>query len=163
MAVKFLSAITYYIITLTETLVIVALSTPRNRIWTLMLLVIGSLLAIAAAAAGIDDNLPGILLAYLAAIAFVLAFVHPWRTTRQFRFLLYASVLGFVVFALLNNVFAAVAHNSATTGVLQNILQGLAVAAFFLATLICPAAFIVGAVGLVAMFVRSRRRPTGDA
>src|SRR3972149_2404758 len=137
-----------------------AFSTPHNRIKTLFLLVICGLSAIAAAAVGIDDNPPGILLAFLAATAFVLAFVHPWRTARQFRFLLYSSVLGIALFAILNNVFAAVAHNSVTAGALQNLLQGLAVAAFFLATLISPAAFIVGAVGSVAMFIRSRRRPT---
>ena len=137
-----------------------AFSTPYNRIKTFILLVICGLSAIAAAAVGIDDNPPGILLAFLAATAFVLAFVHPWRTARQFRFLLYASVFGFALFAILNNVFAAVAHNSATAGALQNLLQGLAVAAFFLATLICPAAFFVGAVGSVAMFIRSRRWPT---
>ena len=136
-----------------------AFSTPHNRIKTLILLVICGLSAIAAAAVGIDDNPPGILLAFLATTAFVLAFVHPWRTARQFRLLLYASVLGLALFVILNNVFAAVAHNSATAGALQNLLQGLAVAAFFLATLICPAAFIVGAVGSVAMFIRSRRRP----
>ena len=135
-------------------------STPHNRIKTLILLLICGLSSIAAAAVGINDNPPGILLAFLAATAFVLAFVHPWRTARQFRFLLYASVLGIALFAILNNVFAAVAHNSVTAGALQNLLQGLAVAAFFLATLICPAAFIVGAVGSVAMFIRSRRRPT---
>ena len=135
-------------------------STPRNRIKTLILLVVCGLLAIAAAAVGIDDNPPGILLAFLAATAFVLAFVHPLRTARQFRLLLYASVLGLALFAILNNIFAAIAHNSATAGALQNLLQGFAVAAFFLATLICPAAFIVGAVGSVAMFIRSRRRPT---
>ena len=134
-------------------------STPHNRIKTLILLVICGLSAIAAAAVGIDDNPPGLLLAFLAATAFVLAFVHPWRTARQFRLLLYASVLGLALFVILNNVFAAVAHNSANAGALQNLLQGLAVAAFFLATLICPAAFIVGAVGSVAMFIRSRRRP----
>jgi len=135
-------------------------STPHNRIKTLILLVICGLLVIAAALVGINDNPPGILLAFLAATAFVLAFVHPWRTARQFRFLLYASVLGLALFAILNNLFAAVAHNPATAGALQNLLQGLAVAAFFLATLISPAAFIVGAVGSVAMFIRSRRRPT---
>ena len=135
-------------------------STPHNRIKTLILLVICGLLVIAAALVGINDNPPGILLAFLAATAFVLAFVHPWRTARQFRFLLYSSVLGIALFAILNNVFAAVAHNPATAGALQNLLQGLAVAAFFLATLICPAAFIVGAVGSVAMFIRNRRRPT---
>jgi hypothetical protein len=137
-----------------------AFSTSRNRNRTFILFAVCGVLAIAAAAIGIDDNPPGLLLAYLSASAFVLAFVHPWRTARQFRFLLYASVLGFALFAILNNVFAAVAHNSATAGALQNLLQGLAVASFFLATLICPAAFIVGAVRSVAMFIRSRRRPT---
>src|SRR4030067_1330789 len=137
-----------------------AFSTPHNRIKTLTLVVMCGLSAIAAAAVGIDDNPPGILLAFLAATAFVLAFVHPWRTARQFRFLLYASVLGFALFAILNNVFAAVAHNSATAGALQNLLQGLAVAGFFLATLICPAAFIVGAVGAVAHVCGTRGPPT---
>jgi hypothetical protein len=136
-----------------------ALSTPRNRIWTLILLVICGLSAIAAAVVGIDDNPPGILLAYLAATAFVLAFVHPWRTSRQFRRLLYASVLGVALFFILDNVFAAVGYNSATAGALQNLLQGLADAAFFLAALILPAAFFVGVVGSVAMFIRSRRQP----
>lgn len=135
-------------------------SIPRNRIKTLILLVICGLLAIAAAVVGINDNPPGILLSFLAATAFVLAFAHPWRTARQFRFLLYASVLGLALFVILNNVFAAVAHNSATAGSLQYLLQGFAVAAFFLGTLICPAAFIVGAVGSVAMFIRNRRRST---
>ena len=135
-----------------------------TRCWLILipfffLLVICGLLAIAAAVVGIDDNPPGILLAYLAATAFVLAFVHPWRTARKFVYLLLASVLGLVLFIILNNVFAAVAHNPTTAGALQILLQGLAVAAFFLATLICPAAFIVGAVGSVAMFIRSRSQP----
>lgn len=136
-----------------------ALSTPRNKIRTLILLVICVLLAMAAAILGVSDNPPGILLAFLAAIAFVLAFVHPWRESRQFRRLLYASVLGLVLFVILNNIFAVIAHNSATVGTLQKLLQGLAVAAFFLAWVIGPAAFIVGAVGSVATFIRSRRRP----
>jgi uncharacterized membrane protein (UPF0136 family) len=136
-----------------------SLSTPRNRIRTFILLLICGSLAIAADAIGIDDNPPGILLAFLAATAFVLAFVHPWRTSRQFMRLLYASVLGLVLFVILNNIFAAVAHNSATVGALQYLLQGLAVAAFFLATMICPAAFIVGAVGAVVMAIRNRHRP----
>jgi hypothetical protein len=137
-----------------------ALSTPHNKIRTLILLLICVLLAVTAAIVRIDDNPPGILLAYLAATAFIVAFVHPWRTARQFRFLLYTSVLGLALLVILNNAFANVAHNPETSGMLQNLLQNLAVAAFFLATLICPAAFIVGAVGSVAMFIRSHRRPT---
>src|SRR3990172_3939345 len=102
-----------------------AFSTPHKRIKTLILLLICGLSAIAAAAIGINDNPPGILFALLAATAFVLAFVHPWRTARQFRFLLYSSVLGIALFAILNNVFAAVAHNPATAGALPKLLQRL--------------------------------------
>lgn len=136
------------------------LLTPLNRVRTLILLSICGLSAIAATIVGIDDNLPGILLAFLAAFAFVFAFVHPWRTARQFRFLLITSALGIVLFVILNNVFAFLAHNSVSPGVLQCMLQSLAVVAFLLAAMIFPAAFIVGAAGWIVMFMRSRRRPT---
>lgn len=129
---------------------------PHNRIRTLILLLICGLLVITAAIVGISDNPPGILLAFLAATAFVLAFVHPWRTARQFRLLLYASALGLALFVILDSVFAAVGLDSAIMGtLLDDLLNGLALAAFFLAA----AGFIAGAVGSVAMFIRSRRRP----
>src|SRR5512143_2514822 len=100
-----------------------ALSTPRNRIRTLILLVVCGLSAIAAAIIGIDDNLPGILLAFLAAAALILAFVHPWRTSRQFRRLLYASALGFVVSSVLHNVFEGIASNSGGLGQMTDLLN----------------------------------------
>jgi len=86
-----------------------AFSTSRNRIKTLILVVICGLLAIAAAMAGIDDNPPGILLAFLAAITLVFAFAHPWLTSRQFLYFLLVSVIGMIVFVILNNVFVYVA------------------------------------------------------
>ncbi len=139
---------------------IVAFSTPRNRIKTFILLTICGLLAIAAATVGIDDNLPGILLAFLAATAFVLAFVHPWRTAKKFMFLLLASVLGFVLYIILNIILDTAAQDPATAGALQDLLQSPVVDAFsIIIAMICPAAFIVGAVGSVAMFIRNRRRP----
>ena len=63
---------------------IAALSTLHNRTKTSILVAVCGLLAIAAATVGVDDNLPGVLLAFLAATAFVLAFVHPWRTAKKF-------------------------------------------------------------------------------
>jgi len=127
---------------------------------TLILLAICGLLAIAAVVVGIDDNLPGILLAFLAATAFVLAFVHPWRTARKFMFLLLASILGFVLFIILNIILDTVAQNPANTGTLQDLLQSPAIDAFIIIiAMICSAAIIVGAVGSVAMFIRNRRRP----
>jgi uncharacterized membrane protein (UPF0136 family) len=137
-----------------------AFSTPHNRKMTLILLAICGLLAIAAAAVGIDDNPPGILLAFLAATAFVLAFVHPWRTARKFIFLLLASVLGFVLFVILSIIFDSVAQNPATSGALQELMQSPAFDTLnLIIALICPAAFIVGAIGSVVMFIRSRRQP----
>jgi hypothetical protein len=70
--------------------------------------------------------------------------------------LLYGSLIAFVLFAFLHNVFEAFAHSAATSGVLQGLLQGIAVGAFFLALLVCPAAFFVGAVRLLALFIRDR-------
>ena len=137
-----------------------ALSTPRNRILTFVFLAICCASATAAVVVGISDNPPGILLAFGAATALVLAFVHPWRTAKLFRLFLFASVLGFVMFAILHNVFDAVASNAESAGTLQILLQGLGVAAFLLAVLICPPAILVGAVGSVVMFIRNRRRPT---
>ncbi|MCU0612096.1 MAG: hypothetical protein MUE60_09950, partial [Candidatus Eisenbacteria bacterium] len=70
--------------------------TPRDGIRTLVLFVACGALAIAAAALGISDSPPGILCAFLAAAAFVLAFVHPWRAPRQFLRLAGMSVAGLV-------------------------------------------------------------------
>ena len=127
---------------------------PNFALWGIC-----GLLAIAAALVGIDDNLPGILLALLAAIALVLAFVHPWRTSRQFRRLLYASALGFVIFGVLSNVFEAIALKIGSTGPMQDLLNGAGAVFFLMAILICPAGLLVGAVGAVVMSIRNRRRP----
>ena len=136
-----------------------AFSTPRNRNKSLILLVISGLSAIASAVVGIDDNPPGILLAFLAATAFVLAFAHPWRTVRKFMFLLLASVLGFVLFVILNIILDSVVHDPATSAALQDLIQSpVSNALNLIIAMICPAAFIVGAVGSVAMFIRSRRQ-----
>ena len=133
-----------------------AFSTPHNRRLALAFLAVSVLLAIAAAAAGINDNLPGVLLALLAATALVLAFVHPWRTARKFLFLLLAAVLGFVLYVLVNIGLDSL---SATSGVLQDRLQSPLVDALSLIfIMICLGAFLVGAVGSAVMAIRNRRR-----
>ena len=130
-----------------------AFSPSHNRKMTLILLAMCGLLVIAAVVVGIDENLPGILLAFLAATAFVLAFVHPWRTARKFMFLFLASILGIVLFIILNIILDTVAQNPANTGTLQDLLQSPVIDAFIIIiAMILSAAFIVGAVGSVAMF-----------
>jgi len=137
---------------------IAAFSTPSNRNISFFLLASCGLLTIAAVTVGIDDNPPGILLAFLSATAFVLAFVHPWRAVKKFMFLLLASVLGFVLYILLNIILDTAAQDPATAGALQDLLQSPVVDAFsIIIAMICTAAFVVGAVGSVAMFIRNRR------
>ena len=134
-----------------------AFSTSGNRIKTLVLLVVCGLSTIAAVVVGIDDNLPGVLLALLAALAFVLALAHPWRTARKFMLLLLASVLGLVLFIILNIMSDSIAQNPATSGALQNLIQSPALNALnVMIAMLIAAAFMVGAIGSVAMFIRSR-------
>jgi hypothetical protein len=132
-----------------------AFSTPHNRTMTVVFLAACAASAIAAVAVTVSDNPPGLLLAFLAAAAFILAFAHPWRTARPFRLLFYGSVLGVVFFAVLHNVFEAMP----TAGGLHSLLQAVSVAAFFLAVFLFPPAFLIGTAGWVAMGIRNRRRP----
>lgn len=133
-----------------------ALSISRNRNRTFVLLAICGMLALAAAAVGIDDNPPGLLLAFFSAAAFTVAFVHPWRATKNFKILMLASGLGLVVFGFLHNAFHALASVAGSSGLTHDLLSGAGVAFFLIAILLCPPAFLVGAVGAIVM---SRMEP----
>ena len=136
-----------------------AFSTPRNRIKTFIFLVTCGLLAIASVVVGIDDNPPGVLLAYLAATAFVLAFSHPWRTARKFMFLLLASVLGFILFMILSMISDSIVQNPASSDTLQKLIESpVNEALSIIFAMLCSAAFLVGVVGAVVMFIRNRRQ-----
>jgi len=134
-----------------------AFSTRSNRIKTLTLLVICCLSAIASTVVGIDENPPGILLALFAAVTFVLAFSHPWRTARKFMFLLLAAVLGFVLFIVVSIVSDSIVQNPASSDALQNLIESpVNEALSIIFAMLCSATFLVGVVGAVFMFIRSR-------
>ncbi len=136
-----------------------AFSTRSNKIKTLILLAVCGLSAIASVVVGINDNPPGVFLALFAAIAFILAFSHPWRTTRKFAFLLLASVLGLIFFIILSILSDSIAQNPTSPATLQNLIQSPANEALYLIfAMICSAAFIVGGIGSVVMLIRSRRQ-----
>lgn len=136
-----------------------AFSTRSNLIKTFVLLAVCGLSAITAVVIGIDDNPPGILLALLAAAALVLAFAHPWRTARKFLFLLLVSVLGFVLFFIVSIISDSLVQNPNTSGMLKNLIQGPVFDALnVILAMLCLAAFFVGAVGALAMFIRNRRQ-----
>ena len=129
----------------------------RNMIVSLILLVACCILGFAASAVGIDDNPPGIALAFLSTIALVLAFVHPLKTSKQFRYLIYASGAGFIIFGVLHNVFEGIASKVGETSLAYGLLQGAGVAFFFIAILVCPTCLVVGAIGTAIMSSRERR------
>jgi hypothetical protein len=139
-----------------------AFSTPRNRSRSLILIAVCGVLAIAASVIGISDNPPGLVLAFLSASAFVLVFVHPWRTSKQFRYLIYVSGLGFIVFAVLHNVFEAIASKLGGSGLVCGLLNGVGVVFFLIAILLCPPGLLVGIVGAVIMASRGRHSPPGS-
>lgn len=136
-----------------------AFSVPPNRLKTALLLIIGSALVLAALLAGIDDNWPGVALAYLAAIAFVLSLTHPWREPKQYLRLAYTSVGGFVVFVLIHNLFDAIASN--LDGWAHDLIGGVSATSFIIATLLCPAGLVVGGVGFTVSFWRRRHSRSG--
>jgi hypothetical protein len=146
-----------------EAVMLEAFSTPSNRVWTFVFLGAGTVLAVAAGAAGISDNALGILMAYLAAICFVLAVAHPWKSSKQYRRLLAASVIGFVAFTVLHIPFENLADEGGS-GLGDDLLGALGAAFFLIATVLCPAGFVVGAVGSLVTWMRERHlRPSGTA
>jgi hypothetical protein len=110
---------------------------------TVILFVVCIVTAAAGAIVGIDDNLPGLFLVMVSAVVFVLAFVHPWRTTRRFILLIGASLGAFVVFTVLHNVLGDVSPAGA--------------AFFYLAIFLCPAGMLVGIVGTLVSLFTGRR------
>jgi hypothetical protein len=114
---------------------------------TLLLFVICGVLAAAAGAAGVSDNPVGGSLVYISAVALVLAFAHPWRTSRRFLLLTGASV---VVFAALLVIFGLLDNAGVHTGALGNVV-------FFILIYLCPAGLLVGIIGAVVTWVTSRR------
>ncbi|MBA4312730.1 MAG: hypothetical protein C0417_08880 [Chlorobiaceae bacterium] len=129
----------------------------RNMIVSLILLVACCILGFAASAVGIDDNPSGIALAFLSTIALVLAFVHPLRTSKQFRYLIYASGIGLIIFAVLHNVFEGIASKVGEANLSYGLLQGAGVAFFFIAILVCPIGLLVGAIGAAITSSREGR------
>jgi riboflavin transporter FmnP len=130
---------------------------PIHRVKTIILLVLCISSAIGAVVIGIDDNLPGIVLAFLAAISFILAFVHPWRTARKFLRLLLAAVLGLILFVVVNILIDTAVQNPTTPLALRELTDSPAFETMsIIIIMILPAAILIGIVGWIVMVIRSR-------
>ena len=121
-----------------------------------VLVAIGCVALAGALIVGISDNPPGIALLYGGLICLVLAAVCRWRRPKSFLLLFALSALGFVVFAILHNVFYGIGKSIDVSWV-QALMEGLHVGAFLIALLLCPVGLLVGLVGWIATLIRSRR------
>jgi len=117
----------------------------------------GAVVAVAAAfAVGISDNPPGIVLLYVASVCLVLAVTHRWRRVKPFVWLLVGSLVLFPVAALLHNVLYALGELSAGAPLVRGTFEGLHVGFFLAALFLAPAGVLVGAVGSLLTWRRSR-------
>jgi len=115
-------------------------------------------LVISAILVGVSDNMPGIVLCYLAAITVIVAVTRTWKRTRMFLILLGASVGGFIVFVVLHNLFYALTILTSHITALSHVMEVFHVAFFIIAVFLCPAAFLVGVVGSIVLAIKGRRR-----
>ena len=115
-------------------------------------------LVISAVIVGVSDNIPGIVLCYLATVVLVVAPTHSWRKTKSFLILLAASVIAFFVFVLLHNAFYALTILANHIAALSHLMEALHVVFFIIAIFLCPATFLVGAVGSIVCAITGHRK-----
>lgn len=130
----------------------------QNRYRTFMLLVAAALLALAAGIVGISDNPLGISLAMLAAGSLVLTYTHMWRTSRQFRRLIYASFAGFVALMAAGIALQAVVEFTGAPRVVDTLLEVVSTTFLLVAGFLCVPAFVVGVIGVLVMHSRQKRQ-----
>jgi hypothetical protein len=131
-----------------------AYATAPNRRVTWVLAASSAALVVSALLVGVADHLPGIVLAYLASAAAVLAFSHAWKDAGSFGLLAAGALAAFVVLVVLANLVSGV--EPLVGGVAGTLVGGLAAAAFLGAVLVCPAAFVIGVAGALLRTVRGR-------
>jgi hypothetical protein len=133
------------------------------RYSTLALIAVGCVSLAVGLAIGINDNLPGLALVYVAVLAWMLAFAHRWRRAKSFLFLLAASLVGFPLFVVLHNLFYALAELASDVVVLSQVLTFLEVGFFLIGLFVCPPGVLIGATGSVVLALSHwRRRRTSD-
>jgi uncharacterized membrane protein len=109
--------------------------------------------------------LPLLALCFLLGLALlILAIRWKQRTLlRTFWIVAGASTAGFAVGSVLHNVFYALATVTERWPFVSAVMEGLEVAFFVIATLVCPVAFLGGTVGAIVVIVRRRGSTAGAA
>jgi len=121
---------------------------PNQKI-TLILLLTGILFIVIGSLISISDNPPGIIVMFIGIIMMFFVFFHFWRSSKPYLILLVVSLAGGIVFAILHNLFDALAGNWSDIAVIPQILEGFATGSFLIAVLLCPVGIFVGFLGAI--------------
>ncbi len=140
-----------------------ALSTARHRHVTVIFVAIFGAAVVGAGAVGFDGHAPANMLVFVAASALILTFVHPWRQTRRFKYLFYASDLCFGAFVVPyglvppHALFEVGAGATGGSWSLRAILLMGVQVAYVTAVFVCPPAMAIGLAGALIMSRKDRR------
>lgn len=129
-----------------------------NRLRTLVYFALAALFAVAAAVVGIDDNPLGIALVVLSGASLVLAFTHPWKSSRRFRRLIYASIIGFAALLGLGIALQAAIEFTSAPRAIDGLMEVVSTAFLLAAGFLCIPAVVVGVVGALVMRRRERKQ-----
>ena len=133
------------------------LMATRSRKITFILAGLAVALIVGALVIGISDNVPGLVLCFIAAILIFVACIHTWRYMKKFLILTGASLAGFFLFVFLHNVFYGLGIITSDIPILSHFMEFSHVAFFCLAIFVCPPGFVVGAVGSIVLGIRKLR------
>jgi len=122
----------------------------------MLFLAVGCIALTAGLLVGVSDNPPGLILAYFASASFILAFSHRWRTVRSFVILLIVSLVGFLVAVVLHNLLYALGEATKEVPAVKTAAEALHVAFFLIAIFLCPAGVLIGGVGSLIAWRRTR-------
>ena len=129
-----------------------------NRKLTFTFLAISIISLAMAFIIGISDNPPGILLCFAGVTALILVFAHRWRKCKNFLILFIASIIGFLIFAILHNVMYGLEKKVVDIIVLSQLLKFLDVLFFLIALLVCPSGILVGAIGSIVLYFKNKMK-----
>ena len=100
----------------------------------------------------------GVILVILGSILIGLTLVQKVEgKLKKFLILTGASAAGFFVFALLHNIFYALAQVSSHIIILSYLMKAFEVIFFLIAIFACPIGFVIGVIGTIAMFNKKRK------
>ncbi len=135
----------------------------NERFGRIVLIVLAALALGTALLMGVSDNIPALVLVYLACGLLIVAFVCTWREPQPFLKMLIASLVSVPVFAVLHNLAYAVAQSTAETPLISGFFDFLGAISFVIAVVIAPTAVVISAIGTIitALYDRGRHQPAG--